>query len=25
LLPNAIADANPDQLWRRIDGRLTQD
>ncbi|KRE25752.1 2,5-dioxovalerate dehydrogenase [Mycobacterium sp. Soil538] len=25
LLPSAIADGNPDQLWRRIDGRLTQD
>jgi len=24
LLPAAIADGNPDQLWRRIDGRLTQ-
>jgi NADP-dependent aldehyde dehydrogenase len=25
LLPNAIADGNPDGLWRRIDGRLTRD
>jgi alpha-ketoglutaric semialdehyde dehydrogenase len=25
LLPVAIADDNPDHLWRRIDGRLTQD
>ncbi len=25
LLPNAIADGNPDNLWRRIDGRLQQD
>lgn len=25
LLPSAIADGNPDQLWRRIDGELTQD
>ena len=25
LLPSAIADGNPDNLWRRIDGRLTQD
>ena len=25
LLPSAIADGNPDHLWRRIDGRLTQD
>jgi alpha-ketoglutaric semialdehyde dehydrogenase len=25
LLPNPIADGNPDRLWRRIDGRLTQD
>ncbi|HEY6645517.1 MAG TPA: aldehyde dehydrogenase (NADP(+)), partial [Mycobacterium sp.] len=25
LLPSAIADSNPDHLWRRIDGRLTQD
>jgi NADP-dependent aldehyde dehydrogenase len=25
LLPSAIADGNPDGLWRRIDGRLTQD
>ncbi|KMO84209.1 Alpha-ketoglutaric semialdehyde dehydrogenase [Mycolicibacterium chubuense] len=25
LLPSAIADGNPDRLWRRIDGRLTQD
>ncbi len=25
LLPNAIADGNPDHLWRRIDGHLTQD
>lgn len=25
LLPSAIADGNPDQLWRRIDGRLVQD
>ncbi len=24
LLPSAIADGNPDNLWRRIDGRLTQ-
>ncbi|RZL82609.1 MAG: aldehyde dehydrogenase (NADP(+)), partial [Rhodococcus sp. (in: high G+C Gram-positive bacteria)] len=24
LLPAAIADGNPEQLWRRIDGRLTQ-
>jgi 2,5-dioxopentanoate dehydrogenase len=25
LLPSAIADDNPDHLWRRIDGRPTQD
>jgi 2,5-dioxopentanoate dehydrogenase len=25
LLPSAIADGNPDGLWRRIDGRLAQD
>ena len=25
LLPSAIADGNPDNLWRRIDGRLEQD
>lgn len=25
LLPSAIADGNPDHLWRRIDGRLTHD
>ena len=25
LLPSAIADGNPDRLWRRIDGQLTQD
>jgi 2,5-dioxopentanoate dehydrogenase len=25
LLPTAIADGNPDGLWRRIDGRLVQD
>ena len=25
LLPSAIADGNPDHLWRRIDGQLTQD
>jgi len=25
LLPSAIADDNPDHLWRRIDGRLTRD
>jgi NADP-dependent aldehyde dehydrogenase len=25
LLPSAIADGNPDNLWRRIDGRLHQD
>ncbi|WP_395309657.1 aldehyde dehydrogenase (NADP(+)) [Mycobacterium sp. AMU20-3851] len=25
LLPSAVADGNPDHLWRRIDGRLTQD
>jgi len=25
LLPSVIADDNPDHLWRRIDGRLTQD
>jgi NADP-dependent aldehyde dehydrogenase len=25
LLPSAIADGNPDQLWRRIDGQLTRD
>jgi len=24
LLPNAIADGNPDGLWRRVDGQLTQ-
>ena len=24
LLPNAIADGNPDQLWRRVDGQITQ-
>lgn len=25
LMPSAIADGNPEGLWRRIDGRLTQD
>ncbi|MGV9713123.1 aldehyde dehydrogenase (NADP(+)) [Gordonia sp. NPDC003424] len=25
LLPSAIADGNPDQIWRRIDGQLTRD
>ncbi|MCW2529319.1 MAG: NADP-dependent fatty aldehyde dehydrogenase, partial [Pseudonocardiales bacterium] len=25
LLPSAIADNNPDGLWRRIDGQLTRD
>ncbi|MFW0793487.1 aldehyde dehydrogenase (NADP(+)) [Gordonia sp. CPCC 205515] len=25
LLPAPIADGNPDQIWRRIDGRLSQD
>jgi NADP-dependent aldehyde dehydrogenase len=25
LLPSAIADGNPEGLWRRIDGKLTQD
>jgi NADP-dependent aldehyde dehydrogenase len=25
LLPSAVADGNPDHLWRRIDGRLAQD
>nr|WP_296776370.1 aldehyde dehydrogenase (NADP(+)) [Rhodococcus sp. (in: high G+C Gram-positive bacteria)] len=25
LLPSAIGDGNPDHLWRRIDGRLTQE
>lgn len=25
LLPSAIADGNPDHLWRRIDGTLSQD
>ncbi|MFG1935289.1 aldehyde dehydrogenase (NADP(+)) [Mycobacterium sp. NPDC048908] len=25
LLPSAIADDNPDHLWRRVDGRLTHD
>lgn len=25
LLPSAIADGNPDRLWRRIDGHLAQD
>ena len=25
LLPSAIADGNPDHLWRRIDGQLTPD
>jgi NADP-dependent aldehyde dehydrogenase len=25
LLPSAIADGNPDGLWRRMDGQLTQD
>ncbi|MDZ4267621.1 MAG: aldehyde dehydrogenase (NADP(+)) [Mycobacterium sp.] len=25
LLPSAIADGNPEHLWRRIDGRLSQD
>ncbi|NED68488.1 aldehyde dehydrogenase (NADP(+)), partial [Streptomyces sp. SID10244] len=25
LLPSSIADGNPDQLWRRIDGELTRD
>ena len=24
LLPDALADANPLNLWRRIDGRLSQ-
>ena len=24
LLPSAIADGNPEHLWRRIDGQLTQ-
>jgi NADP-dependent aldehyde dehydrogenase len=24
LLPNALADGNPDRIWRRIDGQLTQ-
>jgi NADP-dependent aldehyde dehydrogenase len=25
LLPSAIADGNPDGLWRRIDGQLSRD
>lgn len=25
LLPTAVADANPDNIWRRIDGQLTRD
>jgi 2,5-dioxopentanoate dehydrogenase len=25
LMPAAVADANPDHIWRRVDGRLTQD
>ncbi len=25
LLPSAIADGNPDNIWRRVDGQLTQD
>ena len=25
LLPNSIADGNPERLWRRIDGDLTKD
>lgn len=25
LLPSAVADGNPDRLWRRIDGQLTAD
>ncbi|WP_048632393.1 aldehyde dehydrogenase (NADP(+)) [Mycolicibacterium aurum] len=25
LLPSAIADGNPEHLWRRVDGQLTQD
>ena len=25
LLPSAIADGNPDALWRRVDGQLTRD
>jgi alpha-ketoglutaric semialdehyde dehydrogenase len=25
LLPSAVADSNPDALWRRIDGQLTRD
>ena len=25
LLPSAIADGNPDGLWRRIDGQLIRD
>lgn len=25
LLPSAIADGNPDRIWRRVDGRLVQD
>ncbi|MCT7657984.1 aldehyde dehydrogenase (NADP(+)) [Mycobacterium deserti] len=25
LLPSAIADGNPDKIWRRVDGNLTQD
>ncbi|MDG4663648.1 aldehyde dehydrogenase (NADP(+)) [Mycobacterium sp. 236(2023)] len=25
LLPSAIADGNPDNIWRRVDGELTQD
>ena len=25
LLPSAIAEGNPEQIWRRIDGRLSQD
>ncbi|GGF20274.1 aldehyde dehydrogenase (NADP(+)) [Williamsia phyllosphaerae] len=25
LLPSAIADGNPDNLWRRVDGELTRD
>ncbi|GAS94768.1 aldehyde dehydrogenase [Mycolicibacterium canariasense] len=25
LLPNAIADGNPDRIWRRVDGQLSRD
>jgi NADP-dependent aldehyde dehydrogenase len=25
LLPSVIADGNPDHVWRRVDGQLSQD